>query len=237
MTHDPQVLALVKAFGYHEETRDSVRAGRMPFVTIARQPGSGGYRLAEELVQRLDKEGAEIPALRGWKWYDKELCEIVAANPNLKVSLRDLVEERHHSGIEAYLAELLSGISNPDAVARATFNTMLQLASVGKCVLIGRGGACLTRELPRGVRPRLIAGKESRIKGLMRHYDLDERAAARRMNEIDDNRFAFHKKYFHADPNDPLLYDAVINTDTVSTEAIVDFVVGRIKIVVLVDEG
>jgi cytidylate kinase len=93
-------------------------------------------------------------------------------------------------------------------------------ANRGRVILLGRGGACLTHGFPGGVHIRLTAPKPVRVQRMRALLNLSEKEALRMMEERDRSRAALVRRYFDKDINDPLLYDAVWNTEEVSIDAI-----------------
>lgn len=83
----------------------------------------------------------------------------------------------------------------------------------------------MTRALPLGVPIRVIAGNESRLLRLSRRYGYSPAQAAEELVEEDLARARLVKTHFQRDVSDPLLYDAVWNTDAVPIPDIAKLVV------------
>jgi cytidylate kinase len=201
---------------------------RYPFVTISRQTGAGGHTLAQSLLDHMNQsESAAI--FKGWKVFDRELVDILAKDPKLHVSLSSLLSAEYHSWLEDFLSQLVFGASSQDAVLRKMFKIIHQLARVGKVILIGRGGSCVTRRLPSGFHIRLVASHEKRVQRMTDLLHTDGKKAARYIAEQDAARRALVRKSFGADIADPLLYDAVFNTDTLSMHDMSRLVIQMIR--------
>ena len=71
---------------------------------------------------------------------------------------------------------------------------------------------------------RLIASEEDKISHVMEIYNLSRREAVDYIKKEDENRKEYISHYFHKDVEDPLLYDFVINTSTVSHEEAADLI-------------
>ena len=215
------------------EKPDSLaKPGERAFVTISRQAGTGGRSLAAALLEEFVRRG--VPALSGWQWVDREVCESLAADPRLHVSLSALLDERHRGRLEDYLLQVISGAAPQIMLHRALFATMRSLASVGKVVIVGRAGVCATRGLPGGAHVRLIGSRGARIERVGQRFGWGQAQAERWVYEQDRARAAVVKEYFAHDIQDPLLYDAVINTDTVpvpaAAAAIAELVLARVVV-------
>ncbi|MFH1723938.1 MAG: cytidylate kinase-like family protein [Elusimicrobiota bacterium] len=200
----------------------------LPFVTVSRQAGAGGHAFAETLLKRMERSG-EDPLLRGWRMFDQQLCEKVANDPALKVSMKSLLSEEFHGSIEDCLSQLLAATSPQAAVYHKIFETICTVAALGKAVIVGRAGVCLTRRYPGGIHIRLIGSKGVRIENMARSMDVSPAEAERHIDKLDGSRAKLVRAYFQRDIHDPLLYDAVWNTDAVPLERIAAAVIEMIR--------
>jgi hypothetical protein len=193
--------------------------GPRPFITISRQMGAGGYAVARAL---LEKTRACRPQtiFGGWALFNERLAEMVADNPSLKVSLRGLAEEEFASGIQDMVSSWIAGLSPQSVVVSHLFKVIRSLAAGGKVIIVGRAGACLTRHLPGGLHLRLVSSLPTRVRRVMALRGLSEKAARQAVAARDRARAALVKNYFHREIDDPLLYDLVWNTETVSAPVI-----------------
>lgn len=184
--------------------------GRYPFITISRQTGAGGHRLANELITQMQKEGE--PLFRGWQVFDQEIWKKVLEDPKMKVSVKALMTEEYLSQLEDILFNLFERQTPQDVVIHRIFQLLRTLASYGKVILVGRAGACVTRSLPSGIHVRLVASEPNRANRMVRLLHVDEKEARRVMEECDRSRARLVRDYFKRDIADPLLYDVVWNT-------------------------
>jgi cytidylate kinase len=109
------------------------------------------------------------------------------------------------------------------------FRTIRTLATVGKVIVVGRGGVCVTRDLPNGVHVRLVAPPSVRILRMMELLHLSANEARELVSRTDRSRAKLIKTYFSKDIRDPRLYDVTWNTDSVSIEEIAASVIGLIS--------
>ena len=220
-------LAAMAAHNVSSLRRANVDGRVHPFITISREVGAGGHRLAESLVrqmQSLKQDGV----FSGWQMMDQELCQRILQNPKLKVSLESLVTEELHSEIEDVLNNLIAGYSPQEQVMTEIFRTIRTLATVGKVIVVGRGGVCVTRDLPYGVHVRLVAPQSVRVRRMMELLHLSANEARQLVSRTDSSRARLVKEYFSKDIRDPLLYDVTWNTDSVSLEEIASSIIGLI---------
>jgi hypothetical protein len=230
MSEIEKLRSFVDTIQYREKQLPSIdpQSGQFPFVTISRETGAGGHNLADKIVELILEE-KENPLFQGWQICDHDLCERVAQDPQLRISPQALIISEYRSAVEDMLTQLITGESPQEKVIRKMFLLMRDLAVFGKTILIGRGSTCLTRDLPHGIHIRLVASLPSRIALMMRAHGKDEKWAREKIAEQDKAKASLVKTFFHRDVQDPLLYDAIWNTDRVEIEAIAWFVVQRIK--------
>ena len=197
--------------------KPSGEAGPHPFITLSRQTGAGAGPLAAAILEKM-KTIKPHGLFNGWALFHDRLAEIVAKNTTLKVSIEGLAQEDFRTGIQDLVSTWISGLSPQSEVVRHLFKVIRSLAAGGKVIIVGRAGACLTRHLPGGLHVRLVSSMENRIRRLRSMFQITEAAAARLVTDRDRARAALVKTYFQRDINDPLLYDIVLNADTLSTE-------------------
>lgn len=215
------------AFAYGETRGVAQGNGRLPFITISRQAGAGGRSLARTLIAALDRE--EDPLWRRWLTLDQELCRALADDPELCVSIDSLLREEYRSPLEDYAAQLVAGLSPQETILRKEFRLVRAVAQAGKAVIIGRAGCLLTRDLPAGVHLRLTASLATRRARLSEAFGLTESEAERWVREQDESRARLFTVRFKRDIEDPLLYDAAWNTDSVGLEDIAAATIALLK--------
>jgi cytidylate kinase len=116
-----------------------------------------------------------------------------------------------------------------DYVMARVFRVVRILATMGKAIIVGRGGANVTRDLPMGVRLRLVAPEADRIAGVMSYYALPEKEARSYAKKLDNGRARLIRTHFDADIDDPTNYDAIWNTGFASIDEIAETVVMLIR--------
>jgi cytidylate kinase len=185
--------------------------GPLPFVTISRESGAGGRTLAQGLLDEFAARQGR-PVFEDWSVFDGALCERVASDPELNVGLRELLDESSLNAAEDMVAVLLGKTPQRD-IHRKVTETIRELALVGKSIIIGRGGAGITRDLTTGIHVRLVAPLAVRVEREAAESDATEEEVTRMVQERDRNRANLVRRLCGHDINDPLLYDAVYNTE------------------------
>jgi cytidylate kinase len=203
--------------------------GQYPFITLSRMAGAGGHTLAIAILEEMTRR-CQNPLLRGWQIFDQELCRMAVEDEKLSVSFKALLAEKYHNEIEDMIREWVVHESPQYLVHKKIFHCIRTVATIGKAIIVGRGGVCLTRDLPKGIHVRLVASEKSRVTAMMQVLELKDREQARKaMEDQDRDRVKLVKTYFNRDINDPLLFDMIWNTDKVPMATIAGFLVDRVE--------
>ncbi len=220
MTDVQKMQAFLESVRYADDQHQNGKnkAGKVPFITISRESGAGGHTLASAILNEMSHHSD--PTLEGWHMCDQELCRRVSEEPGLKVTMKNLLVAEYKPLIEDFLEQLIVGVTPQDAVVKKMFEIVRKLALLGKVIVVGHGGACLTRDLPGGIHLRLVAALPSRIKRMSKLLQVSELRAGEIVHEQDKGRATLIRNFFNKDISNPLLYDMVWNTDCVSVEEI-----------------
>lgn len=183
-----------------------------PFVTISRQPGAGGHSLGREVIRRLDSmpdEGWN----HGWELFDQKLCAYLAKDPSSQSSFESLVREEYKRGLHQSVYEMLTSNAESYKLQQRIAAVIRFLAHVGKVVIIGRAGMCITRKAPMGVHLRLVASEDYRVHRMSDDLQVDLGEAHREARKQEADRVKLLRDIYGQNIDNPLLYDAVYNTE------------------------
>ena len=185
-------------------------------VTLSRQAGCGGLMVARKLSDYLRRHTA--PEEPSWTIFDRDLMGKVLAEHDLPDYLKKFLPEDRVSMIEDTLADIFGVRPTSQTVVEQTAETILRLATLGHVILVGRAGNIVTARLPHVLHVRLVAPLEDRIERICRDDQKTPAEARKFCLEEEQARARYVKTYYHADIDDPLLYDLVINTSSVGYE-------------------
>ncbi len=187
-------------------------------ITISREPGSGGNILAERLSDQL-----------GFDLFYQHFIHSMAESAQVSVRLLETLDEKGVSVLEEWIDSLVDkGHLWPDQYLQHLMKILGTIGKHGRAVIVGRGANFL---LPRGKRlsVRVIAPLDTRIKNVSREYGVTVEQAKTRVLKTESDRKAFIKKYFNDDIRDPLNYDLIINTGTLSIDDAANAVKGALS--------
>lgn len=195
--------------------RQAEQQGRLPvpFITISRQFGCEAIVLAEALAPKLD--AAEKLESGAWHIYSKQIIEAMADEHYSATQLMDALDMKARTAIEEFIETVVGRISDLKLLHKL-LRAIRVTATLGRCIIIGRGGALLTRDMPGGIHLRLVASEEFRLKGLVDRFGWTMDKAMQVLRQEDSIRLSFFEKYLHSNPNDAQNYDLVLNTERLS---------------------
>jgi len=138
------------------------------------------------------------------------------------------------SGLEMLLARTYSEAAalpesstlEPDegTYIRAITAVIRGLAERGSIVILGRGSQVILRDRPDTLHVLVTGPLPRRIEHVAQRDGVSPEEAAKRVNENDRARHAFHKKFFKVEVDDPCLYDLVVQTRRLSHDETAELV-------------
>jgi hypothetical protein len=182
-------------------------------ITVAREYGSGGGRIAQLLADRLD-----------WKLLDRCLVEKIAQAARVEPKLAEQYDERldpwfNRLARTLWQAGLTRGtMSGPipdlfdaDAMASVSQHLIEEAADMGNCVIVGRASQCILQRRSDTFHVFIYAPRAERLKRVRsRHANQAEAEAA--LAARDQERAALIRRYFNQDWCNRHLYDLMISS-------------------------
>jgi cytidylate kinase len=208
-----------KVFKQDELVEDILEEGASgpyfePFITVSRDPGSGGKPIAELVAKRL-----------GFTFYNKKLLDEIAKSANARRETLDNVDEKTRSLMD----DLVHNVLNPEYISERRYIThlckvVLSVAQRGKAVILGRGSNFIT---PRayGLHVRITAPYRVCVSRAVRYEKVPYKKAREIVGDVMNERAAFVKQYFNKDIINPKYYDLSLNTTNLSIEAAADIII------------
>ncbi|HEY1777478.1 MAG TPA: cytidylate kinase-like family protein [Solirubrobacteraceae bacterium] len=198
----------------------------MAVVTISSSYGALGSEVGRAVASELD-----VPFL------DRAIP--VAVAEKLAVPLEDA--EDHDEALAGFFERLLSSfaimgsvygsaippvdVPDEEAFRAATEQTILDHASSGAAVILGRAGMIVLAEQPHVLRVRLSGPLQARIDQAVARYGLSPEEARRQERENDGARAAWVRRLYGRDVADPSLYDLTLNATKLGVEECVALIV------------
>ena len=189
----------------------------MPIVTIAHATGSGGPEIGTVLADRL-----------GCRYVDREMISEAARQYGVTEDKLHQLDETKPSLFERFDVETRQYIS-------IIQSGLFDVAERDNVVINSRGGQMLLRGIAHVLRVRVIAPFDLRVKRVMRKMtapmgeSVDVRTTAEMVRRSDHEQHGRMRYLYDVDWSDPALYDLVINTEKLSTEAAVEMVASLVR--------
>jgi cytidylate kinase len=182
-------------------------------LTVNREFGSGGGRIAETIAKWLD-----------WKLLDAAIINAIAYEAHVDPK----VVQRHDEHVDSWLgrlnhqtmrsAALAAGLElaegavfNCDAMVQLTKKIVEQAYSEGNCVIVGRGAQCILAHRADVFHAFVYAPHKQRILRLRERLPKGTEAEAS-LRTVDEERAKYLMQYYGKCWNSPHLYDLMIST-------------------------
>lgn len=190
-----------------------------PFVTISREPGSGGKYISKKLAK-----------LMGFRHYDKKLIEEVAKSVNRREALIRTIDEKGRS----FIQDLVHSLFDPDYISDAKYikklcNVVLAISEKGNAVILGRGANFYTLG-EHGLHVRISAPYPVRVQRARKHDRLSEKKAREVIRKVDYDRKSFVSQYFGKNISSANYYDLVINTTYLDVDETAQIILKAFKL-------
>ena len=192
----------------------------MTVITISRELGSEGDRIADLLCQEL-----------GYCRVDKDMLSQIAREAGVDAEAV-LAKERAVLSKPRLISGDLTALYTKDPNAfekksalddqtytRIVHETMEEFARQGNGVIVGRGGQMILRDWPGALHVRLYAPLEVRVQRVVQRFNISEAQARRRVTQSDEQRRQYIRHmHNNASWKDLKYYHLAINTGDISPE-------------------
>ena len=190
-----------------ENTQTPSERFTKPFITISREPGSGGKPVASLVAKRLD-----------FTLYNRKMIEDVGRDVHQRKALLEKIDEHGRTVID----DIIHGTFNPDYVSdisyiRSLSSVILSAAMRGEVVILGRGANFIT-PFNKGLHVRICAPYLIRVERAVKFERFTRDEAVREIRKTDEQRKEFIRQYFGKDVSNPNYYDLVINTTSMTVD-------------------
>lgn len=198
-------------------------------VTIARQLGTGGAEIGRIVAQQA-----------GLRYLDHQIIDEVATRLGVHVQ-QAAHQDEYTASIARQIFEALQG-SSPFAVnyhalfdpasgqsqelayLHLTQKVILELATQGNALIVGRGSQFLLHGAPRTLHIYVFAPLPYRIDNIMNRFQCSRLQATQMIEQRDYEHDTYLRRYYGTNGHQPSLYHLLINTSLFSIELAADLV-------------
>ena len=180
------------------------------FIAIARDFGC-----REEVII------PQLEGMLGWRVYGKDLIGHIAAREELSRNFLETLDEKKQTQVDDWVNYLIhsGAILQKDYVLRIT-RLMEAIVRNENAILLGRGANFILKEKKEGLRIKLMAPFDERVKNIMEVRELTAIAAQQLIRKMDIERNEFINAYFKVDSSAASEFDISFNTSTINTDQI-----------------
>ncbi|HLA41344.1 MAG TPA: cytidylate kinase-like family protein, partial [Candidatus Glassbacteria bacterium] len=199
------------------------------FITISREYGCAGFRIADRLASALNEKITGDEPL--WTVYDRKLVEVVCADHKLNRVLVDNLDRQRKFVFGDYFTGMFTGEPSLIKIFKKFAETIFDLAAHGRVIIIGRASCIITGKLTGGLHVRIVAPLEWRVKQVAAHEKIDDLKKARKYvlkNDLERGKFA--QDFVAEDTREPAHYDLVLNQEKLGVERTVSILLETMKI-------
>ena len=107
---------------------------------------------------------------------------------------------------------------------------IIELAKSQAIVIRGRGSQFILKDFSGAFHVLVVAPLDLRVKRVMERMKLDEEKAKNEIKRSDTNHHEFIRRYFHAEPENPLDYHIVLNTERISIQEAASVIVNAVNL-------
>ncbi|MBW2193067.1 MAG: cytidylate kinase-like family protein [Deltaproteobacteria bacterium] len=184
---------------------------RIPVITVSTEPGSGGSVIARRIVKRLELD-----------LFHREIIKEIAESVDMSPEVVESLEKERMSGIEDFVSSLLMDqYLWPGLYLEHLEKVVGAIGKHGGAVIVGRGANFILDKEDR-LSLRVVAPFDLRVQNVAHRYGVSIQEAKHRVVNRESKRRSFIKNSFQADVTNPLNYDLVINTGSLSIEDAVE---------------
>jgi cytidylate kinase len=199
-------------------SKDEAQAeARIPVITVAMEPGSGGSVMAQKIAERL-----------GFSYFHRGIVEEISKSAETRSTVINTLEKERLSGVRDFISSLMEDqYIHPDTYLKHLLEVISTIGKHGRAVIVGRGANFI---LPAEdiFSVRVIAPTEMRIRNVALAYRVTTEEAKRRVIQRESRRKAFVRHSFNADIANPIHYNLTINTAKMSISAAVEAVIAAV---------
>lgn len=185
-----------------------------PLITVSREYGSLGAKIANALGQRLE-----------WPCWDQELVHEIAEDSNAPETLFASLDENRRDMISKLINGLMYGNKVTERYyLRRLMHVVHTIAQHGSSVVVGRGAHYIVDD-QQAFKVRVVAPMEDRINGLMERKSISESDARAEIVKTDAERADFMSYHYNRDITDAHGFDLVVNVGSLDIEKAINIIV------------
>ncbi|SHE41245.1 Cytidylate kinase [Mariniphaga anaerophila] len=212
---------LTKRMG-HQQTYSDKNKLPGPLITISREVGCNGVKLAHKMTDKLNSRhlGPE------WKVLSKEVFFQSAKELDMEPEKvkRVFMYSDTYGFNDILNAFGTKKFKSEKKVIKTVNEVICTFAKEGFCIIVGRAAHIIAHDIKNALHLRLLAPLEYRIKTIIDNNHLNREEAIEFINKVERERKAFRKAIRQESPETDL-FDLCINRASFNDEEAIDLIV------------
>jgi cytidylate kinase len=189
-----------------------------PFITVAREPGSGGAPVAQAVADKL-----------GFEFVDDQIVEEIARSTKKRKAIIKEIDEKSRSQIDDLIHSLLNvEYLGDEEYMTELVRTIIAYAHKGHCVILGRGANFIT-PFGKGLHVNIVAPYFVRVRRAMDYEGLSEPQAKAVIAKVEKERQDFVQQYFSSNIKQRNVFDLTLNTTFFSVNQASNLIIEAFK--------
>lgn len=192
-----------------------------PVICISREVGCGAVNIANLIAAELDKHGL----CKKWRVISKEILEESARELDMDPNkLKNYLKEGERGVFDDILAAFSEKRFKSDRKINKTLMDLIKsFATDGHCIIVGRAGHIIAKDIERSLLVKLTAPIEWRVKQIMDKNNMNLRQALEFIEKTEIERENF-RKHIAGDDSKADEFDLTINVARMNMKSVIDLI-------------
>lgn len=192
-----------------------------PVICISREVGCGAVNIANLLAAELDKQSLG----KKWKVLSKEILQQSALELNMDpYKLRKYMNEGDRNLFDDILSAFSEKRHKSDRKINQTLIDLISsFANDGHCIIVGRAGHIIARNIEKSLLIKLTAQHNWRVKQIMEKNKLNIREAVDFIEKTEQERENFRKHFTNDNVKDDE-FDLTINLSRMNINEVISII-------------
>ncbi|MFW6246423.1 MAG: AAA family ATPase, partial [Tangfeifania sp.] len=204
-----------------ENSMDNTIGPPGPVITISREVGCNGVKLAHKIAKRLNKRNPE----KDWKVLSKEVFYKSAKELDVEP---EKVQRVFKQSDRYVFNEILDAFSSKKyrsekKIVKTVTDVIKTFSKDGFCIIVGRAGHIIAHDIKNALHMRLVAPLEYRIKTIMENNHLNREEAIDFIEKVEKERLSFRKSIGKVEYEEDM-FDMFLNRASFDDEKTIDLI-------------
>lgn len=215
------MIYLNKRFHQNDPKYQSINTHPGPVICISREVGCGGVNIARLLATELDKQCM----YKKWRVLSKEILEESARELDMEPNkLRSYLKEGDRNVFDDILNAFSEKRYKSDRkISKTLVDLINSFAADGHCIIVGRAGHIIARDIEKSLFIKLTAPRDWRVKQIMEKNNLNIREANDFIEKTEKERQNFIK-HISAESDKDVEFDLMINLSRLNITEVIGLI-------------